>query len=121
MIETDIAILYMTKITAAGTFDIKSGETFLNTRLLETMRKDARRLDEDDVEPLIEILIGSEYWHTIDFSWNVTTVTSNKITFTLDFDNPEQISSDPDIKHFLKVKLLDIYAFSSRYGVVDED
>ena len=54
-----------------------------------------------------------EYEKEVNFTWNVTDITANEVTFKLDFETPEEVSIDSERQHKLEVNIHNALAFAS--------
>ena len=79
--NSDSIDLTISRITAVGTFSIKSKQPFLNVRGLEKQLIGVRILETADQGSLITLKIKATYDTEIDFTYDVTEVTQKRIQF----------------------------------------
>ena len=54
-----------------------------------------------------------EYEKEVNFNWNVTQITTDEVTFKLDFETPEEVSIDSEKQHKLEISIHNALAFAS--------
>ena len=109
-LDTSILDLSVTRVTADGTFTIKSRVPFLDHPALKKQLQEERRLKS---ESIISMKVIQQNDKEVDLTWNVTEVTSNNVTFQLEFENPEEVSMDSLTQHKLDLRIHDARAFAS--------
>ena len=76
-------------MTPIGTFDIKSEKTFRYRKQLSELIANERELAESD--PILSIIIKNGK-RSVDFTWRITEVHTNRISFFLDFVDAGAVS-----------------------------
>ena len=109
--------LTLTRVTPFGTFDIVS-EKDLDLDLLQDLLTTQRRLEQN----MISVEVISDQVKSVDFTWEVIEVQSNRIKLKLDFEEELTVSEDPDDIYSLVVRILSVEAFASVDGfIIEED
>ena len=101
--------LTLSKVTSVGTCYIESSHIFRDSAILSNMMVNDNYTSETN-QTIFNVYIVP----TIEFKWNVTSVTPNRVNLEVEFANPLEVSIDPpDVVQILVVQIIDKIAFES--------